>query len=96
MGGGTLPGETLPTWLLAIGERAESAAVAAAEPESGDEGEPRADAVPSAAALARRLRAGNPAVVARVERDLVLCDPRTVLPDEDAGLLSALRAAWRG
>jgi hypothetical protein len=35
-------------------------------------------------------------VVARVERDLVLCDPRTVLPDEDAALLGALQAAWRG
>jgi L-seryl-tRNA(Ser) seleniumtransferase len=96
VGGGTLPGETLPTWLLAIGERMEGAVVAPADPDGGEDGEPRADAGPSAAALARRLRAGSPAVVARVERDLVLCDSRTVLPDEDAALLGALQAAWRG
>jgi hypothetical protein len=33
-------------------------------------------------------------VVARVERDHVLCDPRTVQPDEDAALLTALQTAW--
>ena len=49
----------------------------------------------SAAALARRLRQGTPAVVARVEHDHVLCDPRTVLPDQDAALLAAIQAAWQ-
>jgi hypothetical protein len=34
--------------------------------------------------------------VARVERDLVLFDPRTVLPDQDAALLGAIQAAWQG
>ncbi len=43
--------------------------------------------------LARRLRTGDPPVVARVERDAVLLDPRTVDPSEDAALLTALRRA---
>jgi L-seryl-tRNA(Ser) seleniumtransferase len=43
--------------------------------------------------LARLLRAGDPPVVARVERDAVLLDPRTVDPSEDAALLAALRRA---
>jgi L-seryl-tRNA(Ser) seleniumtransferase len=43
--------------------------------------------------LARRLRLGQPAVVARIERDHLLLDPRTVLPDEDASLISAVTAA---
>lgn len=43
--------------------------------------------------LARLLRAGDPPVVARVEHDTVLLDPRTVDPSEDAALLAALRRA---
>jgi L-seryl-tRNA(Ser) seleniumtransferase len=46
--------------------------------------------------LARRLRLGDPAVVARIERDALLLDPRTVLPGEEAGLLRALSAALKG
>jgi len=46
--------------------------------------------------LARRLRLGDPAVVARIERDALLLDPRTVLPGEEAGLLRALSAAIKG
>lgn len=42
--------------------------------------------------LAARLRQGEPAVVARVEDEQVLLDPRTLLP-EDAPLLPALVAA---
>ena len=41
----------------------------------------------------RRLRGANPPVVARIEADRVLLDPRTVLPDEDDALLQAVRAA---
>ena len=67
-GGGSLPGETLPTWLVAI---------AVADPD----------------ALAARLRAGDPPVIARIEDDLLCLDPRTVLPDQDDVLLSALRRA---
>ncbi|HSG49770.1 MAG TPA: L-seryl-tRNA(Sec) selenium transferase [Longimicrobiales bacterium] len=43
--------------------------------------------------LARRLRRGAPAVVARVEADALLLDPRTLLPGEDAAVVRALRAA---
>ena len=43
--------------------------------------------------LARRLRTGEPPVIARVERDTLLLDPRTVDPADDASLLAALRTA---
>ena len=38
-----------------------------------------------------RLRKLSPPVIARVENDLVLLDPRTVLPDQDEDLLDGLR-----
>ncbi|MGB6894416.1 MAG: L-seryl-tRNA(Sec) selenium transferase [Dehalococcoidia bacterium] len=47
----------------------------------------------SAEALAHRLRARRPPVVARIERDTLLLDPRTVDPREDRILIEALRAA---
>jgi L-seryl-tRNA(Ser) seleniumtransferase len=43
--------------------------------------------------LARRLRLGRPPVVARIERDHLLLDPRTVLSEEDTSLLAAVTAA---
>ncbi len=70
VGGGSLPEESLPTKLLAIGG-------------SGVD----------VTSLARRLRLAEPPVVARVERDTLLLDPRTVDPADDAILLTALRAA---
>ncbi|MFO1540082.1 MAG: L-seryl-tRNA(Sec) selenium transferase [Chloroflexota bacterium] len=70
VGGGSLPGETLP-----------SAAVALAGP--------------GMTALAARLRAGEPAVVARVEDGALLADLRAIDPADDARLLAALRAAAR-
>ncbi|HUS15714.1 MAG TPA: L-seryl-tRNA(Sec) selenium transferase [Chloroflexia bacterium] len=98
VGGGTLPGETLPTWLLAIGAEAKATAAAPplSAPSTSEDDEAAVPPGPSAAALARRLRRGTPAVVARVEHDLVLCDPRTVLPDQDNDLLAAIQAAWQG
>ncbi len=45
----------------------------------------------SAAALERRLRAGDPAVVARVADDALLLDLRTVFPDEEDALTLALQ-----
>lgn len=39
-----------------------------------------------------RLRAADPPIVARIERDRVLLDLRTVLPDQDAPLAGILRA----
>ena len=72
IGGGSLPGETLPTWLLALDGR-------------GVEGGPDE--------LARRLRAGDPPVLGRIEDDRLLLDPRTVLPEEDEALARAARQA---
>lgn len=45
------------------------------------------------AEVAARLRRGTPPVIARSEQGLVLLDPRTVLPEQDADLLVALRRA---
>ena len=70
-GGGSLPGETVPTRLVAI-------------------------AADSPDALARRLRAGDPPVIARIEDDLLCLDPRTVLPEQEDALLSAILAAVAG
>jgi len=72
VGGGSLPGETLPTWLLALD----------VEGISG-----------GATELARRLRQGTPSVVARVQDEKVMLDPRTVSLDEEPQLLDAVIAA---
>ena len=72
IGGGSLPGETLPTCLLSV----DCGAVDGGAEE-----------------VVRRLRDCRPPVVARIEDDRVLLDPRTVSPEEDEGLLLALRAS---
>jgi L-seryl-tRNA(Ser) seleniumtransferase len=46
-------------------------------------------------ALETRLRALTPPVIARIERDQLLLDLRTVLPDQDATLVLAIRSAIR-
>ena len=66
IGGGSLPGETLPTSLLRL--------------DSGD-----------ATGLAARLRRGSPPVVARIEDDAVVLDPRTVMHEQDGALLAVAR-----
>ncbi|GBD10601.1 L-seryl-tRNA(Sec) selenium transferase [bacterium HR23] len=72
IGGGSLPGETLPTWLVALS----------------------AEGVPGGAKeLARRLRSHTPPVIARIQEEQVVLDPRTVLPDEEQALLAAVRWA---
>ena len=45
------------------------------------------------AALERRLRAGEPPVIARIEGERVLIDLRTVFPEEEDELAAALQAA---
>jgi len=45
------------------------------------------------AALARRLRTGDPPVVGRIEAEALLLDPRTVLPHQDRELVEAVRKA---
>ncbi len=67
VGGGSLPGETLPTCLLAL-------------------------KVKSPAKLAAQLRETNPPIIARVQEDLLLLDPRTVLPWQEETLLKSLQA----
>ncbi|HEY7356550.1 MAG TPA: L-seryl-tRNA(Sec) selenium transferase [Ktedonobacterales bacterium] len=86
IGGGSLPGETLPTTLLAIPES--SATSQRSQPGAA----PEEGSLSPLDALAARLRAGNPPVVARILRDHLLLDPRTVLPEQDDTLLAALRA----
>ena len=49
----------------------------------------------SAELLAAQLRTGNPAVVARIERDRLLLDPRTVQPGEDEALIGRVREVLR-
>jgi L-seryl-tRNA(Ser) seleniumtransferase len=43
-----------------------------------------------AATLERRLRANDPPIVARIERDRLLLDLRTVFPEEEAAIIQAL------
>jgi L-seryl-tRNA(Ser) seleniumtransferase len=71
VGGGSLPGETLSSYAVAV-------------------------ATPSPDRLLARLRSGIPAVVGRIERDLVVLDLRTVEPDDDEALAGALAAALDG
>jgi L-seryl-tRNA(Ser) seleniumtransferase len=68
VGGGSVPGETLPSMGVAISAG-------------------RADQI------ARRLRLGSPAVIARIDAGRVVLDLRTVDPARDDDLVAALRAA---
>jgi L-seryl-tRNA(Ser) seleniumtransferase len=65
IGGGSLPGETLPTWLVALSIRHPNKVLSL-------------------------LRQSQPPVIARLEDDRVILDPRTVLPDQEDQLLSNL------
>jgi len=66
VGGGSLPEETLPTYVLALH-------------------------VPQPNKFLSKLRAANPPVIARVENEQVMFDPRTVLPEEEGALMVALK-----
>lgn len=70
VGGGSLPGETLPTNVLALSSEYPQTFV-------------------------RNLRGGNPAVIARIENERVLFDPRTVRPEQDQALVEAIKSSWR-
>ena len=72
VGGGSLPGSTLPTRLVAIRHRGK------------------------AKELADKLRRDSPPVIGRIENDLLLLDPRTVLHEEEEALLSSMRIALTG
>ena len=68
IGGGSLPEETLPTFLLAL---------KGAQPNR----------------FLARLRASSPPIIARVEDERVVLDPRTVLLQEEGALLVGLQNA---
>ncbi|MFN8459576.1 MAG: L-seryl-tRNA(Sec) selenium transferase, partial [Anaerolineae bacterium] len=65
VGGGSLPGQTLPTKVLAI-------------------------TAPGLETLAARLRRATPPVIARIEDNKLLLDPRTVLPEQNKTLIAVL------
>jgi L-seryl-tRNA(Ser) seleniumtransferase len=88
VGGGSLPGETLPTTLCAV-----SPSAVRRDDDSDDADRHAADEV---SALAERLRLGDPAVVARVLRKRLLLDPRTVPPAMDSVVVDAVLRAARG
>jgi L-seryl-tRNA(Ser) seleniumtransferase len=67
VGGGSLPTEEMPTFLLAL-------------------------TVDKPDDLLRALRASVPPIIARIENDLVLLDPRTVFKEQEAALLRNLVA----
>ncbi len=74
IGGGSLPGSTLPTRLVAVGK-------------SGGKG------VNVAQTLARKLRKNKETpVVGRISDDVLLLDPRSVLPEEDEIVIGVLRS----
>ena len=73
VGGGSLPGSTLPTRLVAIG------------------GEGKRKGQNIVQTLARRLRTGEFPIIGRLSDNVLLLDPRSVLPEEDAIVLSVLR-----
>jgi len=68
VGGGSLPGETLPTKLVAL-------------------------LTPHPDRLARSLRDADPPIIARIENDQLMLDPRTVRPEEEQVLLENVEAA---
>ncbi len=65
VGGGSLPTEEMPTYLLAL------------KPENPDK-------------FMQAMRHSNPPIIARIEEDRVLLDPRTVLPNQENALLRNL------
>jgi L-seryl-tRNA(Ser) seleniumtransferase len=89
VGGGSLPGESLPTRLLALAPapwRGSSTVGAGLRP----------GLLVSVETVAARLRAGQPPVVARIDEGRLLLDPRTVLPEQDQALVVALIVTIEG
>ena len=87
-------------WATAIGEQAgvvpaRSMIGGGSLPEESLPSVALAVRAPSPDQLARRLRMGDPPIVARVEHDTLLLDPRTVDPGHDGAVVACLRAALR-
>jgi len=66
VGGGSLPGGSLPTRLVSLGGR-------------------------NMPAIAEKLRSRDIPVIGRIEKDRLLLDPRSVLPEEDNIVIEALQ-----
>ena len=66
VGGGSLPGETLPTWLVALNLSHPNHQLS-------------------------RLRKTFPPIIARLEMDKLVLDPRTVLIEQEGQLLTNLQ-----
>ncbi|MFC1939612.1 L-seryl-tRNA(Sec) selenium transferase [Chloroflexota bacterium] len=73
VGGGSLPGSTLPTRLVAIGG-----------------GSKRIGRI-TVQALAKKLRSQEFPIIGRISDDVLLLDPRSVLPEEDQIVIQNLR-----
>ncbi len=71
VGGGSLPGETLPTFLLAL-------------------------SVKNPNRLLSRLRQTAPPVIARLANERLVCDPRTILPEQEDEFLRILGSVLAG
>jgi L-seryl-tRNA(Ser) seleniumtransferase len=67
VGGGSLPGQTLPTFVLSLALAQANRALA-------------------------QLRKLSPPVIARIEGDRVVLDPRTVLPEQEGAFLAGVRS----
>jgi L-seryl-tRNA(Ser) seleniumtransferase len=70
VGGGSLPGETLPTRAVAL-------------------------EMPSPDTFAARLRQNYPPIVARIEEQRIIIDPRTILPQDEELLLAGVERTLR-
>jgi L-seryl-tRNA(Ser) seleniumtransferase len=68
IGGGSLPGSTLPTRLVAFKRKGQSIQ-----------------------SLAKKLRENRTPVIGRINEDVLLLDPRSVLPEEDQVVIQALK-----
>ena len=88
-------------WLAALGDAAAGATVRESTSAVGGGSLPQVTlptyvlALPAVSPdrLAGYLRQGDPPVIGRIEEGAVVLDPRTVGPDEDEALLTAVRAA---
>jgi L-seryl-tRNA(Ser) seleniumtransferase len=73
LGGGSLPGSTLPTKLVSVRNRGAKS--------SG-----------FASVLNKKLRKCNPPIIGRINENMLLLDPRSVLPESDSIVIAALKS----
>ena len=81
IGGGSLPGETLPSWALSLSFNNDGNSTSTS------------NGGPNPETLLAALRRQPTPIIARIDDAAVRLDPRTVLPDQDDALLQSLSAA---